>query len=121
MSSNEIWQKFLDNIKEVISPTSFDIWFSEDETSLYSFKDDIATIVVTQEIYKKHLIENYMDLMLSAMRKAVGYDVTIDVNNNLGKSIGISGRINNVIRNCNINSTSVNNARGLQATGTSEV
>ena len=79
MSSKELWQKFLENIKEVISPTSFDIWFSEDETSLYSFKDDVATIVVTQEIYKKHLIEHYMDFMLDAMRKAVSYDVTIDV------------------------------------------
>ena len=79
MSSKEIWQKFLENIKEVISPTSFDIWFSEDETSLYSFKDDVATIVVTKEIYKKHLIEHYMDFMLDAMRKAVSYDVTIDI------------------------------------------
>ena len=79
MSSNELWQKFLENMKEVISPTSFDIWFSEDETSLYSFKNDVATIVVTQEIYKKHLIEHYMDYMLDAMRKAADYDVTIDV------------------------------------------
>ena len=79
MSNSELWQKFLENIKEVISSTSFDIWFSEDETSLYSFKDDIAVIVVTQEMYKKHLIEHYMDFMLDAMRKAVGYDVTIDV------------------------------------------
>jgi len=79
MSSNELWNKFLDNMKEVISPTSFDIWFSEEDTKLYSFKNDIATIAVTQEVFKKHLIEHYMDFMLEAMRKAANYDVTIDV------------------------------------------
>ena len=79
MSSNELWMKFLDNMKEVISPTSFDIWFNEDDTKLYSFKNDVATIVVTQEVFQKHLVEHYMDFMLEAMRKSVGYDVTIDV------------------------------------------
>ena len=79
MSSNELWMKFLENMKEVISPTSFDIWFSEEDTKLYSFKNDIATIAVTQEVFKKHLVEHYMDFMLEAMRKAANYDVTIDV------------------------------------------
>ena len=49
----------LENIKEVVSKTSFDIWFSEDDTKLYSFKNDIATITVAQEVFKKHLEEYY--------------------------------------------------------------
>ena len=79
MSSNELWQKFLENMKEFISPTSFNIWFSEEDTKLYSFKNDIAMIAVAQEVFKKHLIEHYMDFMLEAMRKAANYDVTIEV------------------------------------------
>ena len=79
MSSNELWKKFLENIKEVISSTSFDIWFNENDTKLYSFKNDIATITVTQEVYKKHLEEHYIDNMNEAMRKAANSDVTINI------------------------------------------
>ena len=32
MNNNELWKKFLDNIKEVVSKTSFDIWFNEEDT-----------------------------------------------------------------------------------------
>ena len=77
MSNSEMWRKFLDNIKEVISSTSFDIWFNENDTKLYSFKNDIATITVNQEVFKKHLEEHYMNDMNDAMRKATGNDVTI--------------------------------------------
>ena len=79
MNKNELWNKFLFNIKEVISSTSFDIWFNENDTKLYSFENDIATITVTQEFYKKHLEEHYMDNMLGAMRKATDTDVTINI------------------------------------------
>ena len=74
-----MWRKFLDNIKEVISSTSFDIWFNENDTKLYSFKNDIATITVNQEVFKKHLEEHYMNDMNDAMRKATGNDVTINI------------------------------------------
>ena len=40
MSNRELWKNFLENIKEVISSTSFDIWFNENDTKLYSFKND---------------------------------------------------------------------------------
>ena len=79
MSNSELWKKFLENIKEVISSTSFDIWFNENDTKLYSFKNDIATITVNQEVYKKHLEEHYMDNMNEAMRKATGNDITINI------------------------------------------
>ena len=79
MSNSELWRKFLENMKEVISSTSFDIWFNEEDTKLYSFKNDIATITVAQEVFKKHLEEYYMDNMIEAMRKATNTDVTISV------------------------------------------
>lgn len=79
MSNSELWRKFLENMKEVISSTSFDIWFNEEDTKLYSFKNDIATITVAQEVFKKHLEEYYMDNMIEAMRRATNTDVTINV------------------------------------------
>ena len=79
MSKSELWKKFLENMKELTSSTSFDVWFDENETKIYSFENDIATITVTQEFYKKHLEEHYMDDMLFAMRKATGNDVTINI------------------------------------------
>ena len=79
MSNSEMWKKFLENMSEVISKTSFDIWFNEDDTKLYSFKNDIATITVNQEVYKKHLEENYMEDMIECMRKVVNADVTFNI------------------------------------------
>ena len=80
MNKNELWNKFLFNIKEVISSTSFDIWFNENDTKLYSFENDIATITVTQEFYKKHLEEHYMDNILGPkeqVRLSAGDIITI--------------------------------------------
>ena len=79
MSNNEIWTKFLDNIKEEMSLMSFNTWFNEDDTKLYSFKDNVATITVKQEFIKKHLEENYIYLMLESMRKVVNSDVSINI------------------------------------------
>ena len=79
MSNNEIWIKFLNNIKDEMSGMSFNIWFNEEDTKLYSFKNDVATITVNQEFIKKHLEENYIDLMLESMRKATNTDVNINI------------------------------------------
>ena len=79
MSNSEIWKNFLNNIKDEITDISFNIWFNEDDTKLYSFKDDVATIVVNQDFIKKHLEDNYMDIMMEAMYKVTNSNVTIKV------------------------------------------
>lgn len=79
MSNSEIWENFLNNIKDEITDISFNIWFNEDDTKLYSFKDDVATIVVNQDFIKKHLEDNYMDIMMEAMYKVTNSNVTIKV------------------------------------------
>lgn len=79
MSSNELWQKFLNNIKDEITDISFNIWFNEDDTKLYSFKDDVATITVNQDFIKKHLEDNYMDIMTEAMYKVTNSNITINI------------------------------------------
>ena len=79
MNSSEIWKQFLNNIREVISSMSFDIWFNEEDTQLYSYKDDVATITVNQDFIKKHLEENYMDMMIEAMNKVTNSNVSINI------------------------------------------
>jgi len=34
MSKSELWKKFLENMKELTSSTSFDVWFDENETKI---------------------------------------------------------------------------------------
>ena len=79
MSNSELWQKFLNNIKDEITDISFNIWFNEDDTKLYSFKDDVATITVNQDFIKKHLEDNYIDIMTEAMYKVTNSNVTINI------------------------------------------
>ena len=79
MSNKELWTNFLENMKDKVSPTSFDIWFNEDETKLFSFKDNVATIIVNQDFVKKHLEENYIDMMIDAMYEITSADVTFKI------------------------------------------
>ena len=79
MNNNELWKKFLDNIKEVVSKTSFDIWFNEEDTKLYSYIDDVATIVVSQELIKNHLENHYLDIMSDAMGKVTDTNVLFNI------------------------------------------
>lgn len=79
MSDKELWTSFLENIKDKISQTSFDIWFNESETRLLSFKDNIATVVVNPDYAKKHIEENYIDMMVDAMYEVTNTDVTFKI------------------------------------------
>ena len=79
MTNNELWQNFLNNIKDEITDISFNIWFNEDDTKLYSFKDDVATITVNQDFIKKHLEDNYMDIMTEAMYKVTNSNVAFNI------------------------------------------
>ena len=39
MSDKEIWNSFLENIKNEITNVSFDTWFNEEDTKFYSYKE----------------------------------------------------------------------------------
>jgi chromosomal replication initiator protein len=61
MDINNIWNSFLSKIKNNISPMSYDTWFND--TTLYDLKGNKATIVVPMHVHKKHLKENYIDVI----------------------------------------------------------
>lgn len=61
MDNNHIWDSFLLKIKENLSPMSFATWFAE--TKLYELKNNTAKVIVPMHVHKKHLKENYNELM----------------------------------------------------------
>ena len=63
MDINNIWNTFLSKIKETLSPILYETWF--ENTKIYQIKDNIVTIIVPMEVHKKHLKENYYDLINS--------------------------------------------------------
>ena len=100
MSNKELWQNFLENIKNEIANVSFEIWFNEEDTKFYSFKDNVMTITVNQEFIKKHIIEHYMDIMTEAINRVTNSNVTINVLlENEVKKIEAEDRKNNISLN----------------------
>ena len=59
MNTDNLWNEFLDKIKERITPLSYDTWFKD--TKLYKLYGGTATIIVPLALHKKHLEENYID------------------------------------------------------------
>ena len=61
-----IWSKLLEQIKKDLSSISYITWFQD--TELYKLENDKAYIIVPMQIHKKHLIDNYSDLIVSTLQ-----------------------------------------------------
>ena len=79
MSNDELWKSFLENIKKDITNVSFDTWFNDEDTKFYSFKDNVVTIVVNQELIKNHLENHYLDIMTDAMSNVTNSQVSFNI------------------------------------------
>ena len=75
MNVDVIWSNILKKIKEELSTLSYDTWFSE--TELYKLKDGKAYIIVPMPVHKKHLMDNYRDIIIEKMHDVIGenYDI----------------------------------------------
>ena len=71
----DLWQSFLDNIKNEINPASFHAWFND--LRLIKLDNDSITIQVPMEIHKKILGDNYYSLIEETLYKISGinYDI----------------------------------------------
>lgn len=76
MKQETIWQKFLLNIKNKIAPLSFDTWFKD--TTLHNMEDGFIDILVPMHIHKKHLRENYLEIITETFNNVTG--TNFDVN-----------------------------------------
>ncbi len=71
----DLWQSFLENIKNEINPASFHAWFND--LTLINIDNESITIQVPMEIHKKILGDNYYSLIEDTLYKLSGinYDI----------------------------------------------
>ena len=87
MDLDSLWGLFLDKIKENIAPMLYETWFSE--TKLHSINNGVAKVIVPMHIHKKHLKENYNDLIVETFASVsesnfqFEYYVTDEIENNI--------------------------------------
>ncbi len=79
MDTKELWLKFLDNLKELVEIVPFETWFKNEDTSLYSFDNNEAILVVKQDFIKKHIENNFDDVINEAWYKTVGREVSYKI------------------------------------------
>ena len=110
MNLDVLWSKVLDNIKSELASLPFDTWFSE--TKLEKLENNKAYIVVPMAIHKKHLINNYSDLIKDNLFKLtdVNYDFVLILNEEIEKedekpheNVSIQPNIKNDNINNNLN------------------
>ena len=70
MNTELLWNNFLSQIKERISPISYETWFRD--TKLVSLRNNIALVVVPMPFHKKHLQENYIDIIEDKFNSLTG-------------------------------------------------
>lgn len=77
MNFDIIWSNLLEQIKNELSSLSYNTWFSD--TSLYKLEEGKAYIIVPMPIHKKHLADNYADLITSKLNELTGssYDLVL--------------------------------------------
>ena len=70
MDINNIWKSFLEKMEQNLTPVLYDMWFSE--TKLVELNEEYAKILVPMAVHKKHLKENYIDLIESIFTEVTG-------------------------------------------------
>ncbi len=75
MNVDVLWSKFLDSVKDDLTSLSYTTWFQD--TKLYRFEDNKAYIIVPMPIHKKHLMDNYSELISNKLNEITGinYDL----------------------------------------------
>jgi len=76
MDTKYIWTIFLEKIKNTLSPILYETWFSN--TVLIELNSNKAIVVVPMEVHKKHLKENYIDLISNTFTEITGNNYTFE-------------------------------------------
>ena len=87
MNVDLLWSNFLSQIKNDLSSLSFDTWFAD--TQLYSLTDDKAYIIVPMPIHKKHLKDNYYNIISETLFKLTNtnYDIIFILKEEIEKEV----------------------------------
>ena len=76
MNLDTLWNTFLEEMKENVSSLSYDTWFRD--TKLVSLHNNIASVIVPMPVHKKHLIDNYKDVIENKFMKLSGTNFTFN-------------------------------------------
>ncbi len=76
MEIKTIWDTFLEKIKKEVEPANFQSWFSE--TKLIDLNDERARVLVPLTIHKKHLKDNYNNIVEEVFNEVTGSDFDIE-------------------------------------------
>ena len=71
-----IWNNALKEIKEELSSLAFSTWFQD--VTLKEIKDDTAIIIVPMAIHKRHLYDNYRNLIQESLNKITGTNFELE-------------------------------------------
>ncbi len=74
MKTNELFNKFLNELANQLTPNTYSIWFSKLE--LVSITDDVVTIKVPMNVHKTMLSDNYYNVINSTFYSITGKDYT---------------------------------------------
>ncbi len=87
MNNDVIWSNFLLNIKNKIAPLSFDTWFKD--TKIYSMENGKIKITVPMYVHKKHLTDNYLDLIGETLNDITGtnFEIQLETEEELQKKV----------------------------------
>lgn len=67
MEEDLLWEKVLKRIKKNINMIQYTTWF--EPTELRKINDNKLVIIVPTEIHKKHLFNNYYDMIINNLLK----------------------------------------------------
>lgn len=70
MNVEILWSNLLSQIKDELTSLSYNTWFAD--TELYKLDNGKAYIVVPMPIHKKHLIDNYAELISNKLSEIAG-------------------------------------------------
>ncbi len=111
MNVDIIWTNFLEKIKPELSSLAYGTWFAD--TKLHKLNDGKAYIVVPMPIHKKHLIDNYGNLISNCLKNVTGaeYELKMILSEEIDdfepiKEVVVSS---DVIKNDNVNSNLIKN------------
>lgn len=67
MNVDVLWSNFLSQVKEELTSLAFDTWFAD--THLHKIGEGKAYIIVPMPIHKKHLVDNYFELITKILNE----------------------------------------------------
>ena len=76
MNVENIWNKFLESIKNRLNSLSYNTWFSS--SRLVELNEEAAIIVVPTIAHKKHLSESYIDISEEILNNITGTNFKIE-------------------------------------------